>query len=179
MNIYGMSSRDQRRIEVVATRLPIWRGAQLVVNVTLVSPVRRNGRPQPRADTIDGAQMLEARKRKERTYQEIVHSRRCELVVLAMEIGGRWSEEATTFVRLLAKSKARSFPRILRKSIQAAFMHRWFGMISVAAQRSLACTLLDVPFEETTERSEEPFLDDVLSDARLLEAPSPSRFPSH
>ena len=37
-------------------------------------------------------------------------SNRCRLTVLALEIGERWSAEATTFVRLLARCRARSAP---------------------------------------------------------------------
>ena len=33
---------------------------------------------------------------------ELLQTRRCKLVVLAIEVGGRWSQEATTFLRLLA-----------------------------------------------------------------------------
>jgi len=177
LNLNGVSARDQRRIEVVANGLPLWRGAQLAVDVTFVSPVRRDGRPQPQADRVDGIQLLEARRRKERTYAVMLRSRRCKLVVLAMEVGGRWSDEAVTFIRLLAKAKARSSPRILRKSVQAAFMHRWTGILSVAAQRALAATLLDAPMPGAAEPRDEPYLEDVLGDARLLEPRDPSRLP--
>ena len=48
-----------------------------------------------------GAALVAARRRKERTYPEVVgDSRHAKLVVLAGEIGGRFSEETHTFVRL-------------------------------------------------------------------------------
>ena len=43
---------------------------------------------------------------KEQKYHELLASRRCRLVVMALEVGGRWSEEAVRFVRLLAKANA-------------------------------------------------------------------------
>ena len=46
-----------------------------------------------------------ARGRKETKYAEILRSRRCRLVVVALKVGGRWSDEALDFVRLLVKSK--------------------------------------------------------------------------
>ena len=98
MNLSGISSRDGREIEVGANGLPLWHGAQLAVDATLVSPVQRNGRPQPQAASEDGRQLGVARRRKERKYHELLASRRCRLVVLALEVGGRWSEEALTFV---------------------------------------------------------------------------------
>ena len=45
------------------------------------------------------------RRTKECTYPEIFQSRRCNLVVLAIEVGGRWSQEARTFLRLLVKRR--------------------------------------------------------------------------
>ena len=49
MNLQGVSARDGRQIEVVANGLPLWGGAQLAVDATMVSPVRRDGHPQPGA----------------------------------------------------------------------------------------------------------------------------------
>ena len=95
-----------------------------------------------------------------------------------MEVGGRWSEEALRFISLLAKAKTRGMPRIMRMSARLAFQQRWTGILSVAAQRALAATLLDLPVEDAAGvDGDEPFLEEVLLDARLLEAPEPSRLP--
>ena len=89
------------------------------------------------------------------------------------------SDEALDFVRLLAKSKARSYPRLLRKSAQLAWSSRWMGLLSVAAQRALARTLLELPVDEVGVDGEDPFLEDVLHETRLVEPPLPSRLPAH
>jgi hypothetical protein len=176
MNLAGISARDGRQIEVVANGLPLWGGAQLAVDTTLVSPVRRDGTPQPHSATTDGVQLRTARTRKEQKYRELLQSRRCRLVVVALEVGGRWSEEAVGFVRLLAKAKARTVPQLLRSAAQAAFFHRWTGILAVAAQRALAATLLELPVDDAEGvDGEQPVLEDVLGDARLVEAPLPSR----
>ena len=176
MNLPGISAWDHRQIEVVANGLPLWGGAQLAVDTTLVSPVRRNGTPQPNTAIADGVQLRTARTRKEQKYRELLQSRRCRLVVLALEVGGRWSEEAVDFVRLLAKAKARTVPQLLRSAAQAAFIHRWTGILAVAAQRALAATLLELPVDDAEGvDGEQPVLEDVLGDARLVEAPVPSR----
>ena len=104
----------------MATGLPLWNVAQWAVDVTLVSPVKRNGEPQPNTEDHDGCWLLEARRRKEAKYWELLQSRRCRLVVLALEVGGRWSEEASTFIRLLSEARARSVPRIVRTAAQMA-----------------------------------------------------------
>ena len=161
---------------MVANGLPLSGGAQLAVDTTLVSPVRRNGTPQPNAATTDGVQLQSARRRKVLKYRELLQSRRCRLVVLALEVGGRWSEEAVTFVRLLAKAKARTVPQLLRTAAQAAFVHRWTGILAVAAQRALAATLLELPVDDAEGvDGDQPVLEDVLVAARLVEAPIPSR----
>ena len=178
MNLQGISSRDSRQLEVVVNGLTLWGGAQLAVDVTLVSPVRRDGRPQPRAADQDGVQLQVARWRKEAKYAELLSSRRCRLVVVALEVGGRWSDEALDFIWLLARSKARRYPRLLRKSAQLAWTSRWTGLLAVAAQRALANTLLELPVDEVGCDGDVPCLEDVLHAGRLVEPPMPSRLPA-
>ena len=62
---------DGRRLEVVVDGLPLFRGAQLAIDTTLVSPLRGDGQPQRRCVDVDGAALDEARRRKERTYPEL------------------------------------------------------------------------------------------------------------
>ena len=107
LNLEGLDDEDGRRIEVIATGLPLFGGTQLAVDATLVSAVKCNGCAQPQAVEKDGARLEVARTRKERKYPELLNAPRCKLVVAAMEVGGRWSEEAWTFLELLAHAKAR------------------------------------------------------------------------
>ena len=79
------------------------------------SVLRRDGVPRLRSTTDDGAALIAARRRKERVYPEFTGQRgRTRLVVLAGEVGGRWSEECREFLNQLAKAKARREPRHLR-----------------------------------------------------------------
>jgi len=79
---------------------------------------------------------------RERTYPEFLQSRRCRLVVLAFETGGRWSHETTNFIRLLAQSKARQAPALLQP-VMAALISRWSALLRHAAMQSFAASLLD------------------------------------
>ncbi|CAK0793570.1 unnamed protein product, partial [Prorocentrum cordatum] len=171
LNVDGVDPRDGRKIEVIANGLPLWGGAQLAIDATLVSPVRTDGTAQPRAADEDGVQLAVARGRKEATYPELIGSRRCRLVVLGLEVGGRWSEEALTFVRLLARTRARSAPQRLRASARAAYLHRWTGLAAVAAQRAFAATLLELPPHTLAVDGDKPHLADLLADARYTETP--------
>ena len=61
------------------------------------------------ADNIDGVALAAARRNKAITYPELSGGDgRARLVVLAAEVGGRWSEEVRKFLGALATAKARS-----------------------------------------------------------------------
>ena len=63
-----IANHDARRLEVVADGLPLFRGAHLAIDTTLVSSVQADGRPRPQCARVDGAALSEARRRKQRTY---------------------------------------------------------------------------------------------------------------
>ena len=111
---------DGRRLEIVAEGLPLFGVVQLVVDTTLVSPLRGDGSLRPNAAVRNGVALQAARRRKERTYPELVVPRaRARLVVWAGEVGGRWSGETLTCSRLLDKAKSRSEPPLLRRPLDA------------------------------------------------------------
>ena len=139
-----IANHDARRLEVVADGLPLFGGAQLAIDTTLVSSVQADGRPRPQCARVDGAALSEARRRKQRTYPELSGTQgRARLVVLAAEVGGRWSDEARAFVSQLAKAKARAVPRVLAGRARQAWQHRWSSMLACAAARAFALSLLD------------------------------------
>ena len=148
--------------------LPLWHGAQLAVDTTLVCPVSRDGRPRRHGDSRPGVALeTAARKKREQTCPELLAAGRCKLVVLGLEVGGRWSTEALDFVRRLARAKARSQPEWLRASAAQAYAHRWSGMLAVAAQRAFAASLLELPLaNENCWDGEAPACHEVVADAR-------------
>ena len=56
--------QDDRRIEVIANGLPLWGGAQLAVDTTLVSPLTAAGLPRRAGCRTAGAALLTARRAK-------------------------------------------------------------------------------------------------------------------
>ena len=141
--------QDERRIEVIANGLPLWSGAQLAVDTTLVSALDSAGQARRHQRSTAGAALRIARKAKERTYPELLRSAQCRLVVLGIELGGRWSTEAAQFIRLRARSRARAAPPLLRSSATAAYVTRWSALLSFAAARALAASLLSLPLAHT------------------------------
>ena len=136
---------DNRRLEVVCDGLPLFQGAQLCVDTTMVSVVRGDGTARRQCAAHSGASLAQARRDKETTYPELRGSNgRARLVVLACEVGGRWSTEARDFVRHLAKAKVRREPAILRHSAFLSWVRRWKMILTCAATRSFARSLLEV-----------------------------------
>eukprot|EP00973_Karenia_brevis_P032403 4468252-Karenia_brevis.AAC.1 len=109
MNVTAPAA-DEREIEVLASSLPLFNGAQLAVDITLRSSLSADGQARLGADVDPDSVLQQARQDKESKYSELVRGRRCRLVVVALTTGGRWSEEAFTFVRDLAVAKARDSP---------------------------------------------------------------------
>ena len=137
------SRQDDRRIEVIANGLPLWGGVQVAVDTTLVSPLTATGEPRREARRTAGAALRHARRAKERTYPELCNSGRCRLVVLGIETGGRWSAEAVTFLRLLARCRAQSAPPPpLQSACISAYVLRWSALLACAAARAFASSLL-------------------------------------
>ena len=53
---------DGRRLEIIADGLPLWRGAQLAIDTTLVSLIRVDGTARCHAAHRDGVALEEARR---------------------------------------------------------------------------------------------------------------------
>ena len=134
---------DHRRLEVVATGTPLFKGVPLGVDTTLVSPLHSNGTPWPRADLVAGVALQRAVQDKRSKYPELVRSSELRLTTLAAEVGGRWSDDTVVVVDELAHARARWEPPRLRASATVGWRHRWWTMLSIAAQESLAATLVD------------------------------------
>ena len=169
--------QDDRRIEVIANGLPLWGGAQVAVDTTLVSPLTAAGAPRRVRGQTAGAALQAARRAKERSYPEFCRAHRCRLAVIALEVGGRWSNEAANFVRLLARCRARAVPATCRAAATSAFTLRWSSLISFAAARTFAASLLSLPLGGTASvDGDPPLLSEVLVDS-AIPPPIASRLP--
>ena len=119
--------------------------------------------------------MKAARKRKEAKYPELLRTRRCRLVVTVMKVGGRWSEEAWSFLTLLARAKAATVTPALQRSTEYTYLKRWAAMLAVAAQSAFAVTLVgELSARLQAWKDTLPNLGDVLHD-REVPAEGPSR----
>ena len=104
----------------------------MAVDTTLVSALHCDGSARRGAAVRDGVALAEARRCKERTSPEFVQpGRRARLVVVAGEVGRRWSREAIAFIRHLAKACARGEPAILRRDVEQAWRLRWCSRVQL------------------------------------------------
>ena len=141
MDLAVHNGLDSCRLEIVADGLTLWRGAQLATDTTMVSLLRRDGTTKPRAANFDGAALEVGRRRKEATCPELSgEGGRARLVVLAAEVGGRWSAETAQFLTALANARAQEeVPLILQGRAEIAWVRWWSAILACAATLLLPC----------------------------------------
>ena len=133
--------------------------------------------PGPQGRQPGSPALRAARQAKERTYPELVRGNRCRLVVLAMEVGGKWSHEAAEFLRLLAQARSRSVPHVLRTAAIQASIARWSALLTHAAQAPFAASLIlqDPASQSSTDGNTPPL--STLLEHHPGNPPPPSRLP--
>ena len=89
---------------------------------------------------------------------------RARLVVFVVEVGGRWSQEASIFLRDLAKAQAQAAPLILQGRVQAVYLRRWSSLLVCSLVESF-CSLFVGETACARHRRDVPPLDVVLRDA--------------
>ena len=172
LNLPSVDRMDSRRIEVIANGLPLFQGAQLAIGHHPRLPPHHNGEPRRYRGTHIGAALQQARRAKERTYPELTCGGRCRLVVLAFKPGGRFSTETASFLRALARARARSAPAPLRAAMIAGLVGRWFALLTHAAQNAFAASLVaDAIASSTNVDGDTPCLSDILAQAPLTPPP--------
>ena len=129
------------RIEVIVD------GAQLAVDTTLVSPLHGDGSARRNSQAREGGPGW--------------------LVVLAAEVGGRWSEETALFLRALAKARAQESSQLLQGPVTAAYVRRWSALLACSMAWSLTLSLLEQrPVPSVGE--DVPSVHEVLREARFV-----------
>ena len=106
-----------------------------------ISPISTEGVPHPGCTTDQDAAFPAAQREKYATYHDLVASNRCRFLVIAAGTGGRWSDDCVRLLRKLARFRAESEPPLLRRSMELAFLRRWWSLLSVALHDSIAAAL--------------------------------------
>ena len=168
--------QDTRQLDFVAWGLRGF-GRPICGDATIVSPLHRDGTPFPHTPDADDASFARAIRHKENTYPELAGPNPYgDLTVLACEVGGRWHSTARGMVSRLVEAKTQSVFPILRRAARLAYHRRWWTLLSVALQRTVATNLLDHPrLGAMPGAGPTPKLGEVLQDT--WDSPEFSRLP--
>ena len=146
--IPGVLDTDSRQLDLVASGLSLFGGKTIVGDATLRSPVSGRGVPhgqtatQGGAATTDGFIFAQARRDKAAAYPELAaENARHKFLVLSTEVGGRFSEECVDLVRKCVDLKAQHLSDSDNKLFKLIYHRRWWGILSIAAQRAVALNL--------------------------------------
>ena len=130
---------DGRRLEVVVDGLPLRGGAQWLWTRQWFARCTAMAGHVAERPIMTGVALTAARRKKERTYPELLGPRRrAQLVVIGVEVGRRWSHETRSFFSQLARACARGERSLTRRRAEQAWRMRWGAMFACAAARAVA-----------------------------------------
>jgi len=133
---------DQRRLDLVVPGLNVERGLPLFCDITVISPISRNGAPRPGTSNADGTLLAHAQADNDDTYHEVISSGLGALLCLGCEVYGRWGAQCVKLVPAMAREYARGLHPRIRRGTVLALQHRWWGLLGMALQRSVAHMVL-------------------------------------
>ena len=82
--------------------------------------------------------MEQAQEDNDATYAIVSESGLGSLLCLGCEVFGRWSQQCIDVVPQLAREKTRGLHPRVRRGVALGLQHRWWGLLGVALQKSVA-----------------------------------------
>ena len=76
------------------------------------------------------------------TYGDVIRRGLGELLCLGSEVYGRWSRQCVDLVPRLARERTRVLHIRVRRGIALSLQHRWWAILGLAVQRSVAHVVL-------------------------------------
>ena len=139
LDLHEPIAADGRRLEVAVDGLPLFGGAQLALDTTLVSALHCDGTARRGAALNEGVATSMAERRKD------LSSDKPDLVwwcwPLKSEAGGLQSR----FISALAHARAWCERWLLRRRVEHAWRLRWGALLSCTAARAVADAFLELP----------------------------------
>ena len=153
---------DTRRLDLIVPCTNVVRGLPLFCDVTVLSPIQRTGAPRPGTSNRAGGLLETAENQNNNTYHEVRDSGLGALYCLGCEVYGRWGNQSIQLVPALARERCRFLPARVRRGIEFGLLHRWWGLLGIALQRSVAHMVLHDPGDlPTTSLEPAPGLADL------------------
>ena len=100
------------------------------------------GQPRPGTSNRPGKLLEDAENDNNDTHHEVVTTGLGSLQCLGSEVFGRWGPQPITLVPALAREKCRDLPGRTRTETIMGLLHRWWGILGVQLQRSIAHAVL-------------------------------------
>ena len=133
---------DLRRLDIIVPGLNIDNGLPLFCDVTVISPISRNGAPRSGTSSKGGTLLEQAEHKNNNDYHEVLDTGLGSLLCLGAEVYGRWGAQCTRIVPELARERTRGLHGRVRQGILLSLQHRWWGILGIALQSSVARAVL-------------------------------------
>ena len=137
-----IASNNQRRLDLVVPGLAVYEGQPLFCDVTVVSPLSGHGRARAGTSNRGGRLLQDAERDNNNTYAEVTSSGLGKLLCLGVETFGRWGSDCIQLVPLLAREHSRGLHPRIRRGCMLGFQRRWWGILGIALQTSVAEMIL-------------------------------------
>ena len=133
---------DTRQLDLIMPNLNVARGLPLFCDLTIISPISRNGNPRSGTSNSGGKLLERADIDNRRTYAPVLDSGLRTLYCLGCKVYGRWSESCVELVPELARERCRGLNSRVRRGAALSLEHRWWGILSLTLQKAVASTIL-------------------------------------
>ena len=133
---------DGRRLDLIAPGLNVYRGLPLFCDVTVLSPITATGFARPGTSNQGGQLLVHAEADNDDTYSDVLSTGLGALLCLGSEVYGRWSRQCVDIVPKLARERTRGLHVRVRRGMALGLQHRWWGILGLAVQRSVAHVVL-------------------------------------
>ena len=98
---------DQRRLDLIVPNLNVALGLPFFCDITIVSPISRNGIARSGTSNVGGKLLERAERENNSTYAPVVTSGLGALYCLGHEVYGRWHTQGIDLLIALAREHAR------------------------------------------------------------------------
>ena len=131
-----------KRFDLVAPGLNTHSGLPLFCDVTILSPLSKQGKPRGGSSNRGGALFDRAQKDNNDTYHEVIDSGVGALLCLACETFGRFNDTSLELIESLAREMTRGLHFRIRVGLQKSLIRRWFALLSISLQTAVGNAIL-------------------------------------
>ena len=133
---------DTRRLDLVVPGLNVARGLPLFCDVTVLSPLSRNGQARAGTSNRGGQLLVDATRENNSTYREVLDSGLGALFCLGCEVYGRWNATCIKLMTDLAREHTRGLHPRVRRGAALSYHRRWWALVGASLQKSVAAAVL-------------------------------------